>query len=130
VRHYRRHAAVVLEHRQHVLDKHQVGLFAFLRHHHWKAAGEFQVFLDVVLAERRIGDDAVEAFQLVALIQVLRFAQGVFLANVGMGDAVQQHVHFTDRPSGTHFLLAEKRQFIGAAAFFAQVVAHLNQHAA
>ena len=124
------HAAIVLEHRQHVLDKHQVGLFALLRHHHRETAGEFQVFFDVVLAERRIGDDAVEAFEFVALIQVLRFADGVFLADVGMGDAVQQHVHLADGPGGAVFLLAVERQFIGIAALFTQVVAHLDQHAA
>ncbi len=130
VRHYGRHAAIVLEYRQHVLHKHQIGLFAFFRHHHRKAAREFEVFFDVVLAEGRIGHHAIEALQFVAFVQMLRIAQGVFLADVSVGDAMQQHVHFADRPGGAHFLLAKQRQFIGTAAFFAQVVAHLDQHAA
>ena len=31
--HHRRHAAVAFQHRQHVLDKHQIGLFALFGHH-------------------------------------------------------------------------------------------------
>ena len=113
-----------------MLHEHQVGLLAFSGIHHREAAGELHVFLDVVLAERRIGQHAVEAHQLAAFVQVLRLAQGVFLADVGMGDAVQQHVHLADGPGGAHLFLPVQRQLVGAATVLAQVVAHLDQHAA
>jgi len=58
------HLAVGLEHRDHVLHEHQVGLLALLGHPHDEAPRVLDVLPDVVLAERRIGEHAVEAFQL------------------------------------------------------------------
>ena len=130
VRHHRGQPPVGLEHGQHVLHEHQVGLLAFLGHPHREAAGEDHVFLDVVLAERRVGQHAVEAAQFVLLGLVLRLAQGVLLADVGVRDAVQQHVHLADGPGGAHLFLAKQRQLGRIGAVFAQVVARLDQHAA
>ena len=61
---------------------------------------------------------------------MLRLAQGVLLADVGVGDAMQQHVHFADGPGGAHLLLAKQRHFAGVQALLAHVVAYLNEHAA
>ena len=124
------HPAVGLEHRQHVLDEHQVGLLALLRHPDGEAAGVLDVLLDVVLAEGRIGEDAVEALELAVVVLVLRAADGVFLPDVGVGDAVQQHVHLADGPGGADLLLAGERQVARVAARLADVVAGLDQHAA
>jgi hypothetical protein len=96
VRHDSGGDAVVFQHGDHVLDEHQVGLLALLRHPDGEAAGILGVLLDVVLAEQRIGEHTVVALQLVALVLVLRPADSVFLADVRVGDAVQQHVHFAD----------------------------------
>ena len=107
VRHDGGHLAVGLEHGQHVLHEHEVGLLALFGHPHGEAAGVFDVLLDVVLAEGRIGEYAVETHQLVVVGLVLGAAQGVFLADDGMVDAVQQHVHLADGPGGAHALLPE-----------------------
>ena len=104
--HDRGHAAIIFKNRQHVLHEHEVGLFAFFRHHHREAAGKLEIGFAVVLAEGRIGQDPVKTLEFVVLVQMLRFLDGVFLADIGMGYAVQQHVHFADRPGGADFLLA------------------------
>ncbi|OIQ71559.1 hypothetical protein GALL_468230 [mine drainage metagenome] len=106
MRHDGRHFAICLEYGQHVLHEHQVGLLAFLRHPDGKASGVFDVFLDVVLAEGWVGEHTVITFQLVGLCLVLRTAQGIFLPDVGVRNAVQQHVHLADRPGGTDALLS------------------------
>ena len=124
------HLAVGLEHGQHVLDEHQVGLLALLRHPDGEAAGIFDVLLDVVLGEGRIGEHAVEALELAVLVHVLRAADGVLLADVGVGDAVQEHVHLADGPGGAVALLAEEREIARVAAALADVVARLDEHAA
>ena len=124
------HFAVRLEHRKHVLDEHEVGLFAFFRQPDGEAAGVVDVLADVILRKRRIGQHPVEALEFAALRLVLRLAQSVLLADVGVRDAVQQHVHLADRPGGADGFLAEKREVTRIAATFADVVAGLNQHAA
>ena len=124
------HLAVGLEHGQHVLDEHEVGLLALLGHPDGEAAGVLDVLLDVVLAEGRIGEDAVEALELAVLVLVLRAADGVLLPDVGVGDAVQQHVHLADRPGGADLLLAGEREVARVAAGLADVVAGLDEHAA
>ena len=59
----------------------------------------------VVQRERRIGDHPVEAHQLAAL-GVQRVGERVVVADVGVGDAVQQHVHLGDGPDAAVLLLA------------------------
>ena len=130
VRHDGRHLPVGLQHGEHVLHEHQVGFLALLRHPHREAARILDLLLDVVLAERRIGEDAVVALQLVALVLVLRPADGVFLANVSVRDAVQQHVHLADRPCRADALLTEKRQVARIATALAHMVARLDEHTA
>jgi hypothetical protein len=87
--HHCHHAAVVPEHGHHVLNEHQIGLLALFRHHHREPDGKLEIPLDVVLAEGRIGQHPVEAFEFVDLfVQVLGVPYGVGLLNIGMGDAV------------------------------------------
>ena len=130
VRHHRRQPPARLQHRQHVLHEHQVRLLALLRHPDRKAPGELDVLLQVVLAERRIGQHAVEAQKLPLLVLVLRLAQGVLLADHRVRDAVQQHVHLADGPRRAHLLLPVQRQLRRIGPALAQVVARLDQHAA
>ena len=113
-----------------MLDEHQVGLLALLGHPHGEAAWELHLLAAVVLAEGRIGQHAVEAPEFVVLTLVLRVLEGVFLADVGVVDAVQQHVHLADRPGGADAVLAGQRQVARVAAVLADVVAGLDQHAA
>ena len=130
VRHDGGHLAVGLEHGEHVLHEHQVGLLARLGHPDGEAAGILDVLLDVVLGEGRIGEHAVEAHQLAVLVLVLRAAEGVVLADVGVRDAVQEHVHLADGPDAAVALLAEEREVARVAAVLADVLARLDQHAA
>ena len=130
VRHDGGQAAVGFEHGQHVLHKHEVGFFAFFGHPDRKASGELDVFFDVVLAERGVGQHAVKALELAVFGLVLWLAQGVLLADDGVRDAVQQHVHFANGPGGAHFFLPVQGQFRGVGPAFAQIVARLDQHAA
>ncbi len=108
----------------------QVGLLALFGHPHGKATGVLNVLLDVVLAEGRIGEDAVVAFQLAVIILVLRPANGVFLPDVRVGDAVQEHVHLADGPGGADLVLAVERQIPRVSPAFLDVVPALDQHAA
>ena len=143
VRHDGGHAAMALEHGQHVLHEHQVSLFALFRHPDVKPARVGNGFfflgaaavvlgfgLGVVLTEGRIGEHAVESAQLVVLVFVLRVGQGVSVADVGVRDTVQQHVHLADGPGGAHLFLTGQHQVFRVAAAFAQVIARLDQHAA
>ncbi len=105
------HFPVGLQHGDHVLHEHEIGLLPFLRQPDGEAAGILDVLLDVVLGEGRVGEDAVEAAKFAALIGlVLRVAQGVLLADVGVLDAVQEHVHFADGPGGADALLPGERE--------------------
>ena len=83
----------------------------------------------VVLAERRVGDDPVEAFELAAL-DVLGAGEGVVVAKVGVVDAVQEHVHLGDRPRGAVVLLPGEVQVARVAAVVGHVVAGVDEHAA
>ena len=130
VRHHGSQLAVGLEGGQHVLHEHQVGLLALLGQPHREAARELDLLLDVILAEGRVGQHAVEAPELAVLFQVLGLAQGVLLTDVGIRDAVQQHVHLADGPGGAHLFLPVQRHLLRAAPMLAQVVAHLDEHAA
>ncbi len=124
------HFAIGFEDGEHVLDEHEVGLFAFFRQPDGETAGIFGVFADVVLAEGRIGQDAVEAGEFAGLGFVLGTAEGVFLADIGGLDAMEKHVHFADGPGGTDAFLAGEREVAGIGAAVAKVVAGLDEHAA
>ena len=119
-----------LQHGDHVLHKHEVGLLALLGQPDGEASGKIDVFLDVVLRERGIGGDAVETSQLAALGLVLRVADGVLLPDVCRGNPVKQHVHFADGPCRAHALLAGEREVARITAALAHIVARLDQHAA
>ncbi|EXI91524.1 MAG: hypothetical protein AW12_01250 [Candidatus Accumulibacter sp. BA-94] len=115
VGHHGRHHAGRLAHRQHVLGEHQVALLAGGRAPApAEALGEFHVGAGVVLAEGRIGDHPVEALQLAGLA-VQRVQQGVLALDVGVGDAVQNHVEFADGPGG-HIQHLSGQAHIGAVA--------------
>jgi hypothetical protein len=122
--------SVGFEDGEHVLHEHEVGLLALLGHPDGEAAGIFDVFAEVVLGEGRVGEDAVEAGELVVLPLVLGAAKGVLLADVGVGDAVEEHVHLADGPGGADGLLAGEGEVAGIAAAFAHIVAGLDEHAA
>ena len=62
--------------------------------------------------------------------QVLRIAQRVPLADVGAGDAVQDHVHLADGPGAAVELLAEERQVAAVAARLFHLPLGLDQQAA
>ena len=83
----------------------------------------------VVLAERRIGDDAVEAFQF-ARLAVLRVQQRVCEPDVGAGHAMQQHVELADGPGGGVVHLAAQAQVGRVAAGLLDELAADDEHAA
>ena len=75
----------------------------------------------VVLGERRIGDHPVEAHQLAAL-DVQRARPGCRRSDVGVGDAVQEHVHLADRPDAAVVLLAVEAEVARVAAVLLDVL--------
>ena len=122
--------AVVLEDRQHVLQEHEVGFLAALRGVAVvEPLGVGERVLVVVLAERRVGDDTVEPLQLAAA-GVLGVGERVVVLEVGVSDAVQQHVHLRDRPCGAVVLLPGQYEIGWVAAVVDDVVAGVDQHAA
>ena len=116
-------------HGEHVLGEHEV---AFLAGRGTPAPAEtlreLHIAARVVLAERRIGDDAVEAFQFAAVL-VLRVQQGVLKLNVRAGDAVQEHVQFADGPGGGVVDLAAEAEVGGVAAGLLDEFAADDEHA-
>jgi len=128
VRHDGGHFPVGLQHGQHMLDEHEIGLLALLRHPDGKAARVLDVLLDVVLTEGRIGEDAVVALQFVVLVLVLGTADRILLTDIGVRDAVQEHVHLADGPSGADALLSKEREIPRISATLPDVVARLNEH--
>jgi hypothetical protein len=130
VRHHRRHAAVALEHGQHVLNEHQIRLLALLGHEDLEALRPVHPLADVVLAERRVGEDAIEPHELAVLAPVLRGPDRILLPDVGRLDVVEDHVHLADGPGGADLLLARQNDVARVAAGVADVVACLDQHAA
>ena len=114
----------------HVLDEHEVGLLAALRAEAVaESLGEGDAVRGVVLREGRIGDDPVEAHQLAAL-DVQGLGQGVAVAEVGVGDAVQDHVHLADGPDPAVVLLPVEAEVARVAAVLAHVLGGEDQHAA
>ncbi len=112
-----------------MLDEHQVGLLAALGAESIsEALRERNAAGRVVLGEGRIGDDPVEAHQLAAF-QVERLSQGVPVLQVGVADAVQDHVHLGDRPDPAVVLLAVERQVARIASVLGDVLVREDQHA-
>ena len=89
------HVAVALEAGQHVLDKHQVGLFAGFRAPLAETVGELHTGAAVVLREWRVGQHAVELAYL-AVFQNLWVLQGVAVLNGETRDVVEDHIHIAD----------------------------------
>ena len=115
---------------EHVLGEHEVALLARGRTPApAEALGELHVAPRVVLAEGRIGDDAVEALQF-ARLPVHGVQQGVLELDVGAGDAVQQHVELADGPGGGVVNLAAEAQVGGVAAGLLDEFAADDEHAA
>jgi hypothetical protein len=82
----------------------------------------------VVLGEGRVGNHAVEAHQFAPLL-VEWVAEGVTVLQVGVGDAVQNHVHLGDGPHTAVGLLAVQSKILGVSAVFAEVVGAHDEHA-
>ena len=119
------------EHGEHVLHEHEVGLLAALgAEAEAEALLELQAVSRVVLRERRVGDDAVEAHELAALECAAARRACRSFANVGVGDAVQQHVHLADRPDAAVGLLPVEPQVLRVAAVLVDVLLRQDQHAA
>src|SRR5262249_8154926 len=98
VGHNGRHHAAGLADSQHVLGEHQVALLARSRTPTpSKTLGELHVSARIVLAERRIGDDAVEALQL-AGFAVHGMQQRIVKLDIRTRHAVEEHVQLTDGP--------------------------------
>ena len=83
---------------EHVLYEHEVALLAGRRAPSpAKPLGKLHVGPRIVLAEGRIGDHPVEAFQLAGLA-MQRMQKSVFVLNVGPADAMEHHVDLADGP--------------------------------
>jgi hypothetical protein len=115
---------------KHVLGEHEVTLLARGgTPSPAKALGELHIAFGVVLAERRIGDDAVEAFQFAGLL-VLGVEQRVLELDVRTGHAVQKHVQPADGPCGGVIDLATEAKVRGVTAGLLDEFAADDEHAA
>lgn len=131
MRHDGSYLAVGLQHGQHMLHKHEVGLLAFLRRPHRKPPLILNFLAQVVLTEGRVGQHAIKPQQVAFVVLVLGVTQGVLLPDLlRVGNAVQQHVHFADRPRGADTLLPEEGPIERTAPALADVVGRLDEHAA
>ena len=93
------------------------------------AVGAPAIMPPVFKAEGRIGYDAIEALELVA-IGKFGVAQGVAAKDLKIFHAVQKQVHARDGLGGEVFLLAFERQKPGVFAALLDVVDGFKQHAA
>ena len=115
---------------EHVLGEHEVALLARGRTPTpAETLGELHVAARVVLAEGRIGDDAVEAVQLPASA-VHRVQQCVLELNVRVQvRAVEEHVEFADGPGGSVVDLAAKANIGWVAAGLFNKLTSDDEHA-
>ena len=113
-----------------MLEEHEVGLLAALGRVavHEPLVVRQRVSV-VVLAEGRVGDHAVESRQF-ATAHMRRVGERVVVAQVGVSDAMQQHVHLGDRPSGAVVLLPSEHEVVRITAVVDHMVAGVDQHAA
>ena len=115
---------------QHVLGEHQVALLARGRTPApAEALGELHVAARIVLAERRIGDDAVEALQL-ARLAVHGVQQRILELDVGAGHAMQEHVQLADGPGRGIVHLAAQAQVGRITAGLLDELAADDEHTA
>ena len=130
VGHDRADHAALPQHADHVLHEHQVGLFARLGA---EAVGEplpeGEVVRRVVLREGRVRDHPVEAHQLAAL-DVQRLRECVAIAEVSIGDTVEDHVHLRDGPDPAVVLLPVQPKILRVAPVLVDMLGRENQHAA
>ncbi len=130
VGHDRGQQALGPEHGHHVLGEHQVGLLAGLG-----APAVAEPLLElgarpgVVLAEGRVCKHPVESHQLPTL-PVHGLGQGVFVLDVGVGDAVEQHVHLADGPDAAVVVLTVEGEVPGVAAVLFHVLLGQGEHPA
>ena len=106
MRHDHAHHSVIVQRRNHVLHESQIARILGWRPV-WEAAKAVVVrffFAPRGQTERRIGDHAIKVHQL-AMFDVLRLAQGIAFAYVGIEDTMQKHIHLADGPGiQIHFL--------------------------
>ena len=136
--HGRQHPAFA-QHRHHVLQKHQVRLLAAQRHlaitetlgvsgRPDRLALAVGIGRAPVDGKRRIGQHPVKPHQLAAF-HVRRLGQRVVVAQIGGGDAVQQHVHLGNRPDRAIGLLPAQIRPPAIAPVLVDVILGENQHA-
>ncbi len=130
MRHHHGHFAVGLQRRDHVLHKHQVRLLAAFGHEVTEPFFELHRLQTVVLRERRIRDDSVKSPQFAVGIQMQRFFQSIPVLDVGTANAMQQHVHFADRPGASVEFLPGQFQIARISAGFLNMFLRPNQHTA
>ena len=130
VRHDGGHHAVGFARGQHVLCEHEIALLpARGTPAPAEALFELHVGSRVILAEGRVGDDPVEAFQFAA-IAVQRMEEGVLALDVPGPDAVENHVKPADGPRGGVAHLAAEAEVGRVAAGLVNVLVADDEHAA
>ena len=130
VRHNRADHAPLAQHGDHVLHEHEVGLLAGLGTPAvGEALGEGHAFGAVVLRERRVREHPVKTHQLAAL-GVQGLGEGVAVAQVGVGDAVQDEVHLGDGPDPAVVFLPVEAQVARVAAVLGHVLLRQDEHTA
>ncbi len=113
-----------------MLHKHQVRLLAAFGHEVTEPFFELHRLQTVVLGERRIGDHSVKSPQFAVRVQMQWFFQSIAVPDVGTANAMQQHVHFADRPCAAVEFLPGQFQITGISARFLNVLLRPNQHTA
>ena len=129
VRHDHGQLAVALERGDHVLNEHQVGLLAALRHEVREPLLELHALGAVVLREGRIGNHPVETADFATPVQMQGLLERVALTDVRAADAVQQHVHLANGPGAAVEFLPGQFEIAGIAADLLHVLLGLDQHA-
>ena len=128
VRHHGGQHAARVEHGQHVLEEHQVGLLPLFRTEAVdEPLRELHPLASIALAEGWIADHAVESHQ-AAVFQVCGCGERVVVSDVGVGNAVEDHVHFRHRPHFAVVVLAEQLQRAGARAAVLDVPVRRDEH--
>src|SRR6266542_2156260 len=124
------HHSARLANGEHMLGEHQVAFFPSRRRPTpAEPLSVLHISARIILAEGRIGDDAIKAFKL-ARLAVHRVKQGVLELYVGAGHAMQQHVQLADGPRRGVVHLATKADIGGIAAGLLNKLAADDEHAA
>ena len=129
VRHYHRHTSGIVDACHHVLHKHKIG-FVFYRHPEVEAFFKLHAVFGVVLRKRRIGNNDIKGFYFSIGFNMQWVHQCIAIQYFAVVNSMKQHIHLTQTPNSSAFLLSVKRDVSGRTITAFYIVFTFNEQTA